>query len=194
MLTTEGLYALLQLHGYILLFVIMLLEGSTVTYVASFLASGGFFNIYMVLALSILGSILGDTAFFFAGRHFGKNYVFRHFHRLRKKSIGKIIAYSRKNPGKSIAIIKNSPVIPIPGIMLLGASGMNAKRFYTHSTYMTILRSLALVLLGYFSGSAFSKIARGMKRIEVYIGAAIILALIIGISMAVFSRRIQKKL
>jgi membrane-associated protein len=190
--TPDWLISFLQMNGYIILFIIMIFEGSIVTYIAAFLASTGIFNIYIVFGLSLLGNLVGDTIFYYSGRHLGENYIKKHFHKIKENHLGKLITLAKDNPGAALLIIKNTPVIPIPGIMLIGASGIRAKSFYIHTIYLSIARSLLFVILGYFSGHAFLAIA-SVKNVELIIAAAVLFSVFFYLALKRLLRRYVKK-
>jgi membrane protein DedA with SNARE-associated domain len=190
--TPDWLISFLQTNGYILLFLIMVFEGSIVTYIAAFLASTGIFNIYIVFGLSLLGNLVGDTIFYYSGRYLGENYIKKHFHKIKENHLGKLIILAKDNPGAALLIIKNTPMIPIPGLMLIGASGLKAKSFYIHSTYLSFIRSLLFVVLGYFSGHAFLAIA-SVKNVELIIAAAVLFSVVVYVIIKRLLKRYVKK-
>ncbi|HLF04676.1 MAG TPA: hypothetical protein VI855_05615, partial [Dehalococcoidia bacterium] len=54
-------------HGYILMFVAIVLEGPLTTIASAFGAALGYFNIYWVVALAFLGNLLPDCLYYFLG-------------------------------------------------------------------------------------------------------------------------------
>src|SRR5437762_2032987 len=54
-------------HGYLLMFIAMLIEGPIVTSAAAFAAALGYFNIPMVFLLSLLGDIVADIIYYAIG-------------------------------------------------------------------------------------------------------------------------------
>ncbi len=67
---SQELVHLLTFWGYPIMLLLMTLEGPIVTMVAAFLSSMGYFNIFAVFGLSVLGDVLGDIVLYFIG-YFG---------------------------------------------------------------------------------------------------------------------------
>jgi membrane protein DedA with SNARE-associated domain len=176
--TTAGLLAFLQTQGYFIMLIIMIVEGAIVTYVASFIASMGIFNIYIVLGLSILGNILGDIILYFVGRHWGRKVLLKHFYsKLKGKKLHKLEDLIKKHPGRSVALVKISPFIPIPGLILIGASEVPIKKFLFFSLITSFVYSLIFTLLGFYSGVAFNALARYVDNSSIIIGVAVVLGI-----------------
>ena len=128
---STGLLAFLQTHGYWIMFFIMIVEGPIVTYVAAFASSLGIFNIYLVLLLSILGNIAGDAFLFFIGRMGKKLAVEKYARRfIGKDRIDRIEKYLKSNPGKTLVVIKLTPPLPVPGLIISGALNIPSKTFF----------------------------------------------------------------
>ncbi|KPK46949.1 MAG: hypothetical protein AMK72_09040 [Planctomycetes bacterium SM23_25] len=68
---------LLSHLGYVALFAGTFLEGETVLLLAAFLAHRGYLNIYLVVGVATLGTILGDQLFYFIGRNRGMAFLDR---------------------------------------------------------------------------------------------------------------------
>ena len=164
----------LQTYGYIVMFVLMFIEGPIVTYIASFIASQGFFHIYWVLLLSIIGSFLPDVFLFWIGRLGMGSKV------LNKKGklmavLREILSHMDKHPGKSIAIIKMVPGVPVPGLILIGKTNIKFLKFVMYILMVGIPYALFFTALGYYSGLTFSQVSKYM-RIEGIILIAILAA------------------
>ena len=69
-LPSQEFMRLLPYWGYPTMLLLMTLEGPIVTIIAAFLASMGYFNVFAVFGLSVLGDVLGDIVLYFIG-YFG---------------------------------------------------------------------------------------------------------------------------
>lgn len=175
--SAQGTLAFLQLHGYPIMLVLMIVEGPLVTTVAAFAASLGVFNIYMVCFLSILGNIIGDVMVFVIGRYGRRAVVdrYRGFVRIKSATIRKMEAFLRKQPGKTIAVIKVTPSLPVPGLMLAGALRLRFRTFMFYSSVVSIAYSLFFAVLGYYFGMVSGKFWLYFKRSE-YVVVFLLLA------------------
>lgn len=173
----------------------MLIEGPIITYIASFAASLGIFNIFYVFILSSLGNIIGDLVFFFIGRVSKEAAVEKYVNKSNNPSrMSKLRMYLEKNPGKTIAVIKLTPFLPIPGLMLAGASNMKLKKFITYSVIVTMIYSLFMVLLGFYSGVAFLTIAKYVKYIEYLIGGTVVLITLVFFFFKFVSKKVSSRI
>lgn len=64
-----------EISGYFFMFIGIIIEGPIVTSSAGFAASLGYFNVWIVLLLSVLGNLIGDIAHYFFGRFFRKKII-----------------------------------------------------------------------------------------------------------------------
>lgn len=190
-----GMLQFLQTSGYLIMFFIMVVEGPIITYVASFAASLGIFNIFYVAVLSFLGNVLGDLIYFYIGRA-GKRLVMKRF---VGKTIGKgrmsmLMEYLKKNPGKAITIVKLTPPLPIPGLILAGTSGISLKKLLFYSSIVSAVYTVFVVFLGFYSGVAFGIIAKYVKYMEFLVGGTILLIICVFLLVKFISKKISKKI
>ena len=190
-----GVLQFLQTSGYGIMFLITLVEGRIVTYIASFAASLGIFNVFIVFALSLLGNVTGDVILFYIGR-FSKptsieKYEDKHLNSTR---LNKLKLYLDKNPGKTIAVIKISPLLPIPGLILAGTLNIKFKDFFIYSFVVSFVFDLFLVLLGFYSGVAFLTIAKYAKYIEYLILGTIILIALVFFLFRFVSKKVSNRI
>jgi membrane protein DedA with SNARE-associated domain len=192
--STSGLMSFLQANGYIVMLLMMFIEGASVTYVAAFIASTGVFNIYIVLLISIVGFVAEDIALFFVGKHLGKKILKKYFY---NKPVGKnlkrLASGINNHPGKTIAIVKLTPVIPIPGLIMIGASDIPVKKFISYSIIISTIYSVILGALGYYSGVALAMIAKDILNSDWMIAIAIILFIGVWYLTRFISRRVAEK-
>ncbi|MEK6945826.1 MAG: DedA family protein [Nanoarchaeota archaeon] len=190
-----SLFQFIQTTGYSIMLILMIVEGPIVTYVAAFAASLDIFNIYYVFILSFLGNIIGDLVVFGIGRMGKKVFIDKYVHKLlREGRIKKIKDYLEKNPGRTIAAIKLTPTLPVPGIILAGASDIPLKKFVFYSALLSLAYSVLMTFLGFYSGVAFDSISKYVKYIEYIIGGAILLAVIVYFLMRLISQKIANKI
>ncbi len=194
--TTAGILAVLQSQGYLLMFIAMLFEGPIITAVAAFAASLGWFNIYIVLLLSLLGNVIGDFISYFIGRIGRKVVVDRYFEKFKisKSMIERMEKHLKKHPGKALAIIKVVPPLPCPGLILAGAVNLEIEKFFFFSVIISFLYSLFFTLIGFYTGLAFSSaVARYSDYIQYYVVALIAVAILIWWLYNKYSKKLYSK-
>lgn len=189
-----GALQFLQTSGYGIMFIIMLIEGPIITYIAAFAASLGIFNIFYVLILSILGDVIGDVVLFYIGRFSKpskiKKYEDKH---LNQSKMNRLKIYLDENPGKAITFIKLTPLLPIPGLILAGTSNIKFKQFLIYSVLVSLAYCFAMGVLGFYSGIAFLTIAKYVKYIEYLIGGTILLGVGIYFLIKFASKKVSKR-
>jgi membrane-associated protein len=183
------------MHGYLIMLLMMFIEGASVTYVAAFLASLGVFNIFIVFLISIAGFIAEDIILYSIGRRWGKKFLVKQFYnKLRGKTLKKISTGIKKHPGKTITFVKFTPIIPIPGLLMIGASGVSWKKFLLYSVSLSVVYSLILTILGFYSGKAFNIVEKYIGRSDLIIGAAILLGIGVLFLVNYTSNKISKRM
>lgn len=190
-----GVLQFLQTSGYGIMFILMLIEGPIVTYVAAFAASLGIFNIFYVFILSFFGDFLGDLIFFFIGRISKETVVDEYENKsLNPTRLSRLKMYLERNPGKTIAVIKLTPFLPVPGLILAGASKIDLKKFVLYSALINIVFSLTMILLGFYSGVAFLTIAKIVKYAEYLILGTILLIIGVVFLIRFLSKKISNRI
>lgn len=144
-------------HGYVLMFLAMCIEGPTVTAAATFAATLGFFNPLVVFVLSILGDVLPDALYYGIGRWKGLSFVTKFGHKfgMTTARIERLEKMIKNHGGKTVAVLKYTPVLATPGLMLVGAMGMGWWRYISIVFVVTLQKTLTFMALGYFFGRTY---------------------------------------
>lgn len=164
-------------HGYPLIFLVMVAEGHVIISAMSFAVTFGYFNLWIIFLLGFMGDIVGDFLWYGIGYFGGKPMVkkFGHIFRVSEERMERLRLFLERHPGKALAVIKFSPFIPAPGLILVGFSRMNVKKFFSTISAIIIPKTIFFMALGYFFGNAFTALYRYIKN-GLY-AAAIILVL-----------------
>lgn len=146
--------AILQTGGYFLMLGLMIVEWPLVTFAAAFLASLGFFDIWIVFFLGWMGDILGDLLFYSIGRY--------GFHIFTKKTtidtpeefslIGKLDQIIHENLALAILIIKFTPYAPPIGLTYIGKIKVDIKKYLFASVVLCVPIPLVTTLIGFHLG------------------------------------------
>lgn len=182
---------MIQANGYILILLLMLIEGPITTYTAAFVASLGLFNIYFIFILSILGNVIPDTILFFIGKLARTGFVENILSTFgfSKPRIKRLEIGLKKHIGKSVIIFKLTPGLAIPGLILAGFTKVPFKRFFIVMTIFNISSAVLFTLLGFYSGIAVGTLLKFL-RLEQYILLASII--LIG-AVYLFIRRVYTR-
>lgn len=158
--TGQQLFYFLSHYGYIIIIPLMIIEGPVVTIIAAMLASLGAFNVFVVLALSVIGDIGGDLIFYWLGHRFGMGFV-RRFGRyigITEKLVIRMEEYFVNHGGKTIFAVKSTTGLCSATFIAAGIVKMDFKKFLKYSFLGGIVWSGFLVAMGYFYGYLWREI------------------------------------
>lgn len=152
------------------------------TFAAAFLASLGFFDIWIVFFLGWMGDILGDLLFYSIGRY--------GFHIFTKKTaidtpeefslIGKLDQIIHENLALAILIIKFTPYAPPIGLTYIGKIKVDIRKYLFASIVLCVPIPLVTTLIGFHLG-------RVNDIFQKYSGTTLFLYLSWAIGVIVFS-------
>jgi membrane protein DedA with SNARE-associated domain len=174
-------------HGYPLLFIVMLIEGPVITAAAAFAAALHYMNIWVVLALSILANFIPDLVYYAIGYWGRERFLnkYGHYLGITPERIASTEKLAEKHSGKSLFMIKMVPLLATPGLILVGATKMDIKKYAFWSIVIIIPSSLLYLIIGYYFGAAYNTIEHYLN-LGIYVAIA---AAIIVIAIAYFQRK-----
>jgi len=148
-------------HGYLMIFLAMIIGGPIFISAAAFAAALGYFNIFVVFILSLLGELGVDMLFYSIGYlgRLGLVERYGHFLGLSHERIAKLENLLHEHVWKTLITIKLSPFLPAPGFIVVGASKLPFKKFFTIITSIGLPKSLFFTLIGYYFGKAYDLLA-----------------------------------
>lgn len=178
-------------HGYPLMFVAMLVEGPAVTAAGAFAAALGYFNLWVVFALSIMGNLIPDVIYYALGFWGRRGFIDKYGHHFgitpeRSERLEELI---NKNVGKALAFIKLFPLIATPGLIIAGASRVDLRKYVWWSLIITVPSSGFFLVLGYYFGAAYDKIVSYLN----YGGYLALAAVIIFVIISYFYKKLSQK-
>ena len=182
-------------HNYVALFVAMLFIGPIASLAAAFSATFGLFNIWAVLILTILGNVFSNFAYFSIGR-FSREALIEKYGKyvwLTKKRIKHIEKNLHEHAVKTIVALKLLP-FTVPLLIIPGMMRMSFKRFAIISLPITIIESIALIILGYYSGLAFSSIVAYVKNAQLIFLISVLLFILVVLFFKYYKKFVNKKL
>jgi undecaprenyl-diphosphatase len=172
--------------GYSVLFIFTVLEGIPIVgmavpghiaiILAGFFASVGTLNICSVIAIAILGAILGDAVGFLLGRRYGMNFVekVRPYFFVTDKHIEKARSMLDRHTGKAMVIGRFTPATRALMPFLVGASHTPAAKFWIWNIVGGVSWAVVSVMIGYLFGASYPVVAA-------YFGKFVVIALAAGI-------------
>ena len=145
-------------HGYPLIFLAMCAEGPTVTAAATFAATLGYFNPWIIFALSILGDVIPDIIYYAIGYWGSLEMVKKTGKRfgINEKRIEQIESHIKDHGGRTVAVLKYTPVLATPGLMLVGVMRMDILKYLWYISIVTLQKTLTFMAIGYFFGQTYN--------------------------------------
>jgi len=107
--------------------------------------------------LSVAGDLVGDFIYYAIGYVGRVHFVEKYGHHVgltgrRLKHMERLI---KKHPKKTLTAIKLAPILPAPGLMMIGATRMPVVRYAWMTFLVALPKTLLFMILGYFFGSAY---------------------------------------
>lgn len=136
------------------LFLGFFLPGDSLLFTAGFLASQGFFNILLLMALCFLGAVLGDSFGYAFGRKTGPAIFSREdslfFH---KRHLERAKVFYEKHGGKTIILARFMPIVRTFAPILAGVGEMRYRTFLSYNVIGGVIWGIGMPFLGYFLGN-----------------------------------------
>lgn len=151
--------------GYVLMFIGMLIEGPAITSAGAFAAKLGYFDIWIVFLLSILGNLIPDVIYYALGYWGRQAFIGRwgHIVGLTEERLIRIEELLKTHAGKTLFAIKMIPTVATPGLIAAGIARMNLKTYIWWSIIITIPSSLLFLIIGYYFGATYQTILTEVK-------------------------------
>lgn len=144
-------------NGYIIMFLLMCIEGPNIATASGFAASLGYFNPWIVFFLSILGDLIPDSTYYFIGRFSPINLIDKigEIFKFKKTSTENIRKFLKNEPIKTIIAIKFTPIITVPSFIIIGSTKIRYIKFISVCVVMTLIKSSVFVSIGYYFGRLY---------------------------------------
>jgi membrane protein DedA with SNARE-associated domain len=194
--TFQGALSFVEASSYIMIFIAMVIEGPIVTAAAAFAASLGYLNIITIFFLSLFGDLLGDILHYGAGRMLHRSFIEKYSYKIgiKRKTIERMEKHMRNNLGKTMLLVKFTPILTLVGLLLTGALRVPFRKFMKVSLLVTLPRTIFFTCLGYFFGVAVSRIMRYFNLGSYILPFIALVALIAYFAYRKFSQKITEKI
>jgi len=129
------------------------LPGDSLLFTAGFLASQGFFNIYILATLSFIGAVTGDSVGYWFGHKVGR----RLFHKkdsffFHKENLMKAEKFYEKYGKKTIILARFLPIVRTFAPIVAGIGTMHYNTFLSYNIIGGFFWSIGMTVAGYFLG------------------------------------------
>ena len=160
--TGQEILDFLSVWGYVIILPLMIIEGPVVTILSAMLAAAGFFNLWIVLIISIAGDVLGDVILYQVGKKWGMHFVdrFGKYFGITRRLVLRMEKYFNGHGGKTIFAVKSTTGLCWATFVAAGIVGMDFKKFVWYSILGGVVWSGFLVGMGYFYGYMWAQIGK----------------------------------
>ena len=139
----------------------LFLPGDSLLFTAGLLASQGFVDIKMLMLVTFLGAVLGDSVGYAFGKRVGPRFFTRDDSLIfRKEYIVRASEYYAKHGGKTIVLARFLPIIRTFVPILAGVGGMRYSAFLFYNLLGGFLWAIGLTGLGFWLGNIIPNIDR----------------------------------
>jgi membrane protein DedA with SNARE-associated domain len=165
----------LLVFGEAALFIGFIFPGETAVLVAGVVASQDHVNVGVVAVLVVSAAIAGDSVGYAIGRRYGESLMKLPILKRRRPALDRALeGLRRRGPiyvfvGRFTAFLR----AVMPG--LAGMSRMNYRRFLIANAAGAIIWGVAFTLLGYFAGTALTRI----ENYASWVGLSVLIAMIL---------------
>ncbi len=186
MFSFEQIMALVFDHPYVVLLPLTIIEGPLVTLACGVLIAVGRLNPFLAFGIVIAGDLIGDAILYSLGRWAGDRVIsiFRNNSRIAVR----IKALKTELLGKADRALVIGKLTHGVGALVLLAAGMVRMpfvRFMAVEFGSTLLKSLALLVAGYWIGSSYQLILDN----SLYVSGALLLVGVVAFWAMLFRRR-----
>lgn len=182
--------------GYLLTFVGMFMFGPIIISAASFAAALGYFDIWVIFVIAVFGELAIDLVLYAIG-YFSRITViekYGHYFGLSKEKMENLEKLVQAHPVKTLTAIKLAPVLPVPGLMIVGSMRMSLKKFTLINFVIALIRAIIFMTIGYYFGQFYDSFARYIKNTEYILLAGVVAAFGIFYAYKKITERISRKL
>lgn len=152
------------------------LPGDSLLFTSGFLASQGYYNVYLLAAGAFVAAVIGDNVGYSFGHKIGRKLFQKEdsllFH---KNHLTKAEDFYKKHGKKTIIIARFIPIVRTFAPIVAGMGNMEYKTFFYYNVVGGLLWAIGLTFLGYILGNSIPGIK---EHIDVIIIGIIVLSLL----------------
>lgn len=129
------------------------LPGDSLIFAAGAFAAIGKMNVWLLLILIILAAILGDTANYEIGRHFGKKILNGKHKLIKQENLEKAEALVKKHGGLAVFLARFMPIIRTIVPFVVGMGQLHYPEFIKFNAIGGVIWVSLFLGIGYFFGN-----------------------------------------
>ena len=189
-LAPTDILILLEHYKYLVIFPVAVFEGPIIIIISGFLVYLGFLNPYVAYFILVVADVVGDYLHYALGKY-GKNLSwFKRVARLFGYDENKsrfLENHFEKHNGKTLLIAKISHGVGGAIQIASGIANVDIFEFLRFSIIGTSIKTLTLLLIGYYVGGSYIKIDSYLDKV-----ALVTISMVIFIILYLVARRLVR--
>ncbi len=174
---TSVIISIIQSYGYLGIFGLMLLEGSSLPLpseviipLAGYFSAQGLLSLPLAFTAVLAGSIGGLLVDYYIGFFLGKGVVYKHlrFFHVRQETLDNFDAWFNRNAVAAVFLTRFVPEIRTLMSIPAGFAKMPMRKFLAYSIAGNLIWDTTLILFGYYLYTAQSNIAVVLGAIGIF--------------------------
>jgi len=167
-------------YGYLIFLLLAIVEGPIVTIIGGFLSSLGYFHFLLIYLLALVGNLGCDFLYYILGRWGNERIMAKgHFWGINIERAKKIEKHFGEHAGKTILFGKWTHYAGAPILVAAGMARIPLKKFVWFNFVGESLKSLVLLMAGYYFGKAYQEVYKYLGYVSLIIFFVIILIIAI---------------
>jgi len=166
------------------LFVGFVIPGETAAVLGGVAASRGHVALFAVMAVVLLGAVIGDSVGYEVGRHVGTRITGWHVLQRRRERIDAASDYLARRGGAAVFLGRWTAFLRAVMPALAGTARMPYRRFLTFNVAGGVLWGVTVVLVGYVAGASYGRVEKLLGR-----GTALVIAALVVVAVVVWQVR-----
>jgi membrane protein DedA with SNARE-associated domain len=184
-------------HGYLLMFIVAVIEGPILGVVCGLLIHLGYFQFWPIYAVLMAGDLTGDVIWYNVGRHGIKRFInrFGHLFSLDEKNVAYIERIFRKHETRTLIISKITAGFgfSLLTLMTAGSIGVPFKKYMTINFLGQFFWSGFVIAVGYYFGQFYQAIDASFRVASLVAFIAIVALILYGVQKYARSTVIRNK-
>ena len=168
-------------YKYFALFPLAVAEGPIITVITGFFSSLGYINFFLAYGVIVAGDLAGDVVHYWVGRFGGRKFIDKwgRYIGVGKNQVDSLERQFTRRGNKLLFIGKMSHGIGGAFLIAAGIIKMPLDKFLFSNLLATLVKSMILLVIGFYFGQAFELINSYLGKITIISFAIAALAAII---------------
>jgi membrane-associated protein len=151
--------------SYLLLALLIVVEGPVATLLGAAAASVGFMRLHLVFAAAVAGNVVADVLWYLLGYAGKVEWLLRYGRRfgLRRTDLDRVQRDMQNHSPKVLLIAKLTNVLVVPTLVATGLARVSWRRWFPVTVIGTLITSGALTVIGYYTTEVAKQMRHGLQ-------------------------------